>query len=110
MRRITITIETGNAAFEDSGEFTETAAILRKLATKFDNGVVPGKHWSQDGGRTLFWSKRGLCAALPFTNLTERQVSVPPGLQAGGTLVERDGRKRYLVALHQGDSAFNPHP
>lgn len=93
------------------GTETEIYAYSADGLSKLANyGVVPGKHWSQDGGRTLFWSKRGLCAALPFTNLTERQVSVPPGLQAGGTLVERDGRKRYLVALHQGDSAFNPHP
>ena len=49
MKRITITIETGNAAFEDSGDFTETAAILRKLAVKFDNGVVPGKLLDTNG-------------------------------------------------------------
>ena len=72
-------------------------------------GVVPGWHWVKDGNRTLFWTARGLCAALPFANLTDRQVSVAPGLQAGGVLVERDGRKRYLVALHQGGTAFNSH-
>ena len=72
-------------------------------------GVVPGAHWDQDAGRTLFWTTRGLCAALPFVNLTERQVSVSPGTHAGGALVQQGGRKRYLVALRQGGAAFNPH-
>lgn len=72
-------------------------------------GVVPGWHWCMDGARVLLWSVRGLCAALPFANLTERQVSVAPGLQAGGAVVHQHGRKRYLVALHRGATAFN-HP
>lgn len=80
-----------------------------KLAQLAPYGVVPGQHWAADGQRILFWSARGLCAALPFVNLTDRQVSVAPGLQAGGALVEQDGRKRYLVALHRGGTAFNPH-
>jgi len=32
--RITITIETGNAAFEDNGIMTETARILRHIAKR----------------------------------------------------------------------------
>ena len=69
-------------------------------------GVVPGWHWAEDDGRILFWSKRGLCAALPFSNLTE-QVSVAPGLSAGGVVVRSGGQKRYLVALQRGGAAFN---
>ena len=77
-------------------------------------GVVAGQHWALDeqpdgSKRTLFWSTRGLCAAMPFTNLTERQVSVAPGVSAGGTLVRSGGQKRYVVALKQGGSAFNPY-
>lgn len=75
-----------------------------------DYGVVPGHHWAEDGTRTLFWTKRGLCAALPFNNLTEGQVSVAPGLSAGGTVVHSGGQKRYVVALKQGGQAFNPYP
>jgi len=75
-----------------------------------DYGVVPGQHWSADGDeRTLFWTTRGLCAALPFTNLTERQVSVAPGVSAGGTIMRHGGQKRYVVALQQGGAAFNPY-
>lgn len=79
-----------------------------KLEQLAPYGVVPGDHWARDDERVLFWSTRGLCAAMPFTNLTEGQVSVAPGVSAGGTLVLRDGRKRYLVALRQGGAAFNP--
>ena len=70
-------------------------------------GVVPGWHWAEDDGRILFWSKRGLCAALPFANLTERQVSAAPGLSAGGVVIRSGGQKRYLVALQRGGAAFN---
>lgn len=81
-----------------------------KLAELAQYGVVPGQHWSKDTDRTLFWTTRGLCSALPFTNLTERQVSVAPGVQAGGTIVRSGGQKRYVVALHQGGAAFNMYP
>jgi hypothetical protein len=70
-------------------------------------GVVPGQHWSQDDQRILFWSTRGLCAALPFSNLTEKTVSVAPGVSAGGAIVQIDGQKRYVVALQQGGTSFN---
>jgi hypothetical protein len=72
-----------------------------------DYGVVAGQHWAKDDSRILFWSDRGLCAALPFSNLTEQQVSVAPGVSAGGTIVRHHGQKRYVVALQQGGSAFN---
>lgn len=78
------------------------------LAVLADYGVVPGWHDSTDAGQTYFWSTRGLCSALPFTNLTESHVSVAPGVQAGGTIVRSGGQKRYLVALHQGGLAHNP--
>lgn len=78
------------------------------LPTLASYGVIPGQHWSQDDDRRiLFWTARGLCAALPFSNLTERQVSVAPGVQAGGTIVRSGGQKRYLAVLQQGGSAFN---
>lgn len=73
-------------------------------------GVVPGQHWAKDEERTLFWTTRGLCSALPFTNLTERQVSVAPGVRAGGCLVRDGGQKRYLAVIQQGGTAFNPYP
>jgi hypothetical protein len=86
----------------------------KSLTALAQYGVVPGQHWCLDeqpdgSKRTLFWSTRGLCAALPFSNLTERQVSVAPGVSAGGTIVRHGGQKRYVVALQQGGAAFNPY-
>lgn len=80
-----------------------------KLGELADYGVIPGKHWDTDEGtkRTLFWTTRGVCSALPFTNLTEHQVSVAPGVHAGGAIVRSGGQKRYLVSLQQGGVAFN---
>ena len=78
-----------------------------KLATLAEYGVTPGQHWTKDGQQILFWSARGLCAALPFQNLTEKQISVAPGVHAGGCLVRSGGQKRYLASLQQGGSPFN---
>lgn len=78
-----------------------------KLAQIAEYGTIPGYHWDQDGPNVIFWTVRGVCTALPFTNLTERQVSVAPGVSAGGCLVYDQGRKRYVVAIRQGGEAFN---
>ena len=71
-------------------------------------GVVPGQHWSKDDdGRLLFWSVRGLCAALPFANLTEKYVSVAPGTKAGGCIIRSGGQKRYVALLESGGQKYN---
>lgn len=70
-------------------------------------GVVPGWHASLHKDHLYFWTLRGLCRAMPFMNLTEGTVSVPPGLRAGGTVVEKDGMRRYVVALIKGGEAYN---
>jgi hypothetical protein len=91
-------VGTGERVFAYAGE---------KLSQLAQYGVVPGQHWSKDDERILFWTTRGLCSALPFTNLTEKQVSVAPGVHAGGCVVRSGGQKRYVAALQQGGSAFN---
>ena len=80
-----------------------------KLIALANYGALPGQHWSQDedDGTVLFWTTRGVCQALPFSNLTERQVSVAPGQRAGGAIVCSGGQKRYVVAIQQGGEAFN---
>lgn len=78
-----------------------------KLVALAEYGVIPGQHWTKDDQQILFWSARGLCAALPFQNLTEKQISVAPGVRAGGCLVRSGGQKRYLATLQQGGSPFN---
>lgn len=82
----------------------------QKLDMLAEYGVVPGQHASRDGETVYFWTTRGVCSALPFTNLTEKSVSVAPGVRAGGCVVRSGGQKRYLSVIQQGGSAFNPYP
>lgn len=83
------------------------AYTTESLTTIAPYGAIPGWNWSEDDGRILFWTARGLCSALPFTNLTEKAVSVAPGVSAGGCVMRSKGQKRYLVSLQRGGHAFN---
>lgn len=71
-------------------------------------GAVPGQHADRGpDGKTYFWTKRGLCRVMPFENLTESNVSVAPGIQAGGGIIERGGLRKYVAVIHQGGDAYN---
>lgn len=67
------------------------------IAQLADYGTVPGQHFTKDDGRVLFWTTDGLCMALPFANLIDKQVSVDKCARAGGCLIKVDGQKRYLA-------------
>lgn len=88
----------------DSRIYATDGKDMEQLA---EYGVVPGQHWSKDDERVIFWTTRGVCTAKPFANLTENQISVAPGIRAGGCVVRRGGQKRYLAVLQQGGSPFN---
>lgn len=72
-------------------------------------GVVPGWAWTvdEDSKKLLLWTTRGVCRAMPFENLTQEYVSVPPGRQAGVALVRADGHKKFVANLVAGGTAFN---
>jgi hypothetical protein len=78
-----------------------------RLSDLADYGVVPGWHASELDGDVYFWSQRGLCSVFPFKNLTEETVSVAPGQSAGAMVLEKDGMRRYIVALRKDGSAYN---
>jgi hypothetical protein len=82
-----------------------------KLTVEADYGAVPG--WGatidDDNGDVYFWTERGVCRAMPFANVTERQISVAPGTQAGAAIVRQQGQKKYVVVLRRGGEAFNQH-
>jgi hypothetical protein len=53
--RITITIETGNSAFDD-GPMTEVARILRELANKMKNdGILQDARLFDHNGNSVGW-------------------------------------------------------
>ncbi|WP_025915525.1 hypothetical protein [Herminiimonas sp. CN] len=78
---------------------------LKQLA---DYGAVPGWGWARDDdAQILFWSSRGLCSALPLSNITLRQISVDCGVSAGAAIIRSNGAKKYVVALQKGGDNFN---
>lgn len=79
-----------------------------KLVQVADYGAVMGQHVSTSAdGKLYFWTVRGLCRAMPFENLTETRVSVAPGVQAGGAIVDSNGFRKYIAMVRQGGSAYN---
>lgn len=71
-------------------------------------GSIPGQHADIGPDRKLyFWTKRGLCRVSPFENLTESDVSIPPGTKAAGGVIQRHGYANFVVALKSGGAAFN---
>jgi len=71
-------------------------------------GVVPGWCWDFDEDDSiLMWTARGLCRALPFTNLTGGHHSVAPGVQAGAAVISTNGQRKFVACLHEGGTAFN---
>lgn len=88
----------------DSKIFAFDGEKIEELA---DYGVVYGWHGSVYEGKLFFWTLRGLCSAMPFQNLTEQTVSVAPGSSAGGMMLEKDGMRRYVVALRTGGESYN---
>jgi hypothetical protein len=96
--------EKGLVIGTDRKIFVYTGEELSELA---DYGVVSGWHATEFDGDLYFWSQRGLCTVFPFKNLTEETVSVAPGQSAGAMVLEKDGMRRYIVALRKDGSAYN---
>lgn len=88
----------------DAQVFAYTGDAMQVQA---DYGVVPGDNWGRDGSDVLFWSVRGVCRAMPFANLTETRVSLPPGVRAGSGLIHTSGTKRFIALLQKGGQPFN---
>lgn len=71
-------------------------------------GAVPGQHADMGADKKVyFWTKQGLCRAMPFENMTDSKVSVAPGTYAGGGVVNADGFVKYIAVIKQGGNAYN---
>lgn len=73
-----------------------------------DYGVVPGRPIVRKPDKSLLiHTTRGVCSAMPFTELTQAKVSLPMGGQCSAALMYVDGAKLF-VGLHDGSgTAFN---
>jgi hypothetical protein len=61
-------------------------------------GVVAGECGVNTmDGNIEFWSKRGMCRALPFENLTQKTVSVKSGEICNVAHIEQNGYNRFLA-------------
>lgn len=79
-----------------------------KLDTLATYGVVPGTAGDVDAeGMAYFWTTRGFCKAMPFENLTEKEVSMAPGTVANTMLVYMDGTKQLITITQGGGTPFN---
>ncbi|UCD23236.1 MAG: hypothetical protein JSW51_09260 [Gemmatimonadota bacterium] len=86
----------------DSEIYILTAEGLEKVA---DYGVPKGKSDVEYGKQVYFWSNRGVCRAAPFENLTEGDVSLPPGTDVFGAMMESGGVKKYVALLNDTGTA-----
>ena len=78
---------------------------LNKLASY---GVVSGRPIvKQPDGTVLIYTTRGVCAALPFTPLTEKQVSLPTGRQCSTAIMYKQGTRQFIAMHDDSGSSFN---
>lgn len=71
-------------------------------------GVVPGLPGDLDAQSVAyFWTTRGICRAMPFENLTEKDVSMPPGSRVSAGMVYLNGMQQFIAVTQGGGEPFN---
>lgn len=79
-----------------------------KLETLAEYGVVPGQAGDATAeGEVYFWTTRGFCKAMPFENITEKQLSVAPGTVAYSKMLYLNGMMQFVTLTDGGGQAFN---
>lgn len=80
------------------------------LQTVANYGTVPGRQIDYDeSGAAYFWTRRGLCRATPFQNLTDDAVSVEPGTRCAVSIARERGANRVLIVVTGTAGADNPY-
>jgi hypothetical protein len=79
-----------------------------KLSKLASYGVIPGTP-CDTGPQAMawFWTERGICQAMPFKNLTEEMMSMPPGLHVASRMVYMNGKQQFITVTQGGGEAFN---
>ena len=96
-----LVIGSRSAVWEWSGE------ALVQLA---GYGVPAGHPGARDEetGDCYFWTDRGLCRALPFSNLTAGRLHTDPGTHASTAIVQHAGLKKLVATTRPSGAVFNP--
>ena len=92
------------------GTKTQIYSFDGEKLTKLANyGVVRNNCWAfdDDDNSVFFWTARGVCRGLPFENLTDVNLSVPPGKAGGCSIIRTRGDKRFVVSLGEQGVAEN---
>ena len=58
-------------------------------------------------GVAEFWTVRGMCRAMPFENVTQQKVSVPPGTYCAVAHIEQNGFNRFVALTDVGGVSNN---
>jgi hypothetical protein len=78
------------------------------LETLVDYGCVPGVAGDTDAeGTAFFWTVRGVCKAMPFENLTERDIMMNPGMSAVAGMVYLNGLQQFVAVTQGTGEVFN---
>ncbi len=78
---------------------------LSKLA---NYGVVAGRPIvKQSDGSLLIYTQRGVCSALPFTELTQNKVSISMGQQCHTAIMHKQGVKQFIALHDNSGGIFN---
>lgn len=73
-----------------------------------DYGVVPGTPGDTDAQSVaFFWTTRGFCKAMPFENLSEQDMSMPPGVRVASKMVYLGGMQQFVTVTQGGGDPFN---
>jgi len=71
-------------------------------------GIIPGTPCDTDAESVAyFWTQRGICKAMPFKNLSEENISMPPGLRVASKMVYMGGKQQFITVTQGGGEAFN---
>lgn len=71
-------------------------------------GVIPGMPGDTDAESVAyFWTERGFCKAMPFENLSEKSISMAPGLRAASRMVYINGLQQFITVTQGGGLPFN---
>lgn len=86
------------------------ATDLTSLDKLADYGVPTGRSMAKhpDNGKVYIHSNRGICACLPFENLTGKTCSLPAGAHCSAHFVHQRGMQQFVVLHDQQTTAFNP--
>lgn len=89
---------------------TDAAVYIydEKLNVLANYGVTAGRPFVRTpDNKVKFFTQRGVCEAMPFTNFTEDKALFPPGVQCSTALVDQNGIQKFVVLTDGSGLPYN---